>query len=151
MSDVCVFCGEGLSRFNRKNLFCCTTIQPACKDCYAKLIPLPREEQGRRALATGRAAEADKIRAYLAQRQEAEEKRAQAAQKREAHLADKLCLRCGTPMVKMGARRFQMYEYESLTDSIFNPSADTLLLDVLFCPQCRKVEWFLPPDDSGNE
>ena len=42
-----------------------------------------------------------------------------------------------------------MYEYESLSDSIFNPSADTLLLDVLCCPVCRKVEFFLP-EETGN-
>ena len=104
---------------------------------------------GRRALATNRAEEPEKIRAYLAQQTANEEKKTQDAQRREAYLAGKSCLRCGATMVKMGARRFQMYEYESLTDSIFNPSADTLLLDVLFCQQCRKVEFFLP-EEAGN-
>ena len=148
-ASVCIFCGEGLSLLNRKELFCCTTTQPTCKSCYAKLIQLSREEQGRRALATNRAEEPEKIRAYLAQQTANEEKKTQDAQRREAYLAGKLCLRCGATMVKMGARRFQMYEYESLTDSIFNPSADTLLLDVLFCQQCRKVEFFLP-EEAGN-
>ena len=145
-ASSCIFCGEGLSLFNRKTLYCCTTEQPTCKDCYAKLVQLPREEQGRRALATNRAEEPEKIRAYLAQREAAEEKKLQAAQWREAHLIGKLCLRCNAPMVKIGARRFQMYEYESLTDSIFNPASDTLLLDVMYCQQCRKVEFFLPDD-----
>ena len=77
-----------------------------------------------------------------------EKKKELAAQKREAHLFGKLCLRCNTPMVKMGARCFQMYEYESLTDSIFNPSANTLLLDVMYCQQCRKVEFFLPEEET---
>ena len=145
--NVCVFCGEGLTLLNRKTVYCCTTQQPACKDCHAKLIKLPREELGRRALATGRAAEGDKIRAYLAQRQAAAEEKARAVQKREGYLEGKECLRCGIPMVKKGARRFQMYEYESLTDSIFNPSADTLLLDLLVCPQCRRAEFFLPEEE----
>ena len=79
----------------------------------------------------------------------AEEEKAQAARQREAYLEGKTCLRCGTPLIKKGARRFQMYEYESLSDSIFNPSADTLLLDVLCCPVCRKVEFFLP-EEAGN-
>ena len=150
MANVCVFCGEGLSLLNRKELFCCTTVQPTCKTCYAQLIKLPREEQGRRALATNRAEEPEKIRAYLSQREATEEKKAQAAQRREAHLSGKLCVRCGIPMVKMGQRRFQMYEYESLTNSIFNPSSDTLLLDVLHCQQCRKVEFFLPQDEHDT-
>ena len=150
-SSSCVFCGEGLSMLNRKTIYCCTTQQPACKDCYEKLIPLSREEQGRRALSTGRAVDADKIRTFLAMRQDAEEKKACAEEKRELHLSDKLCVRCGIPMRKMGTRCFQMYEYQSFTDSLLNPASNTLSLDVLFCEQCRKVECFLPPDDPDIE
>ena len=148
MANTCIFCHEELTLLTRKTMYCCCTEQPVCKTCYADLAPLSREEQGRRALATGRAKDPDIIRDYLSRQEAAEEEKLQAIQKREAYLEGKACLRCGIPMIKKGSRRFQMYEYESLSDAILNPSADTLLLDVLFCPQCRKVEFFLPTEEK---
>lgn len=148
MANACIFCNEELTLLTRKTMYCCCTEQPVCKTCYAALAPLSRDEQGRRALATGRAQNPETIRDYLAQRQAAENEKLQAIQRREAHLEGKMCLRCDVPMEKRGSRRFQMYEFENLSDSIFNPSADTFLLDVLYCPQCRKVEFFLPNGEN---
>ena len=147
--NVCVFCGEGLSMLNRKTIYCCTTQQPACKDCHAKLIKLPREELGRRALATGRANEPDAIRAYLKVREEAlREQQAAEEQAARDRVSDKLCLRCSVPMVKMGQQQFQLGEYDFWLGNMAHAAAGSLTLDLLLCPQCRKVEFFLPEEEK---
>lgn len=144
-SSSCVFCGEGLSMLNRKTIYCCTTQQPACKDCYAKLIPLPREEIGRRALATGRAQDAGALRSYLADREKyAQEKAAAEEQARRDKISDRLCPHCGVPTIKMGRQQFQLGEYDFWMGNMAQLAAGSLELDVLCCPQCRKVEFFLP-------
>lgn len=143
--NVCVFCGDGLSLLNRKTLYCCTTEQPACRDCHAKLVKLSREELGRRALASGRAQEPETIRAYLKAREEAIQKK-QAAEEQAAkdRISDKSCPRCSVPMVKMGQQQFQLGEYDFWLGSMAHAAAGSLTLDLLLCPKCRKVEFFLP-------
>jgi len=145
--NVCVFCGEGLTLFNRKTLYCCTTEQPACKDCHAKLVKLSREEQGRRALATGRAEAPDTIRAYLKMREETiRNKQAAEEQAAKDRISDKTCPRCAIPMIKMGQQQFQLGEYNAWLGSLAHMAAGSLELDLLLCPKCRKVEFFLPED-----
>ena len=132
---------------NRKTIYCCTTQQPACKDCHAKLISLSREEQGRRALATGRAVDADQLRSFLAMREKNAREKAEAeAQARQNRISDKLCPHCSVPMIKMGRQKFQLGEYDPWMGSMSLLSAGSLELDVLCCSKCRKVDFFLPED-----
>jgi len=145
--NVCVFCGEGLSMLNSKTIYCCTTRQPACRACYKELIALPRDDLGRRALATGRAQDPQAIREYLAQREQIEREKAEKeAQAKKDRISDKLCLRCGVPMIRMGQQQFQLGEYGLFLGDLAHLAAGSLTLDLLYCEQCRKVEFFLPKD-----
>ena len=145
--NSCVFCGEGLSMLNRKTIYCCTTQQPACKDCYAKLISLPREEQGRRALATGRAVDADKLRSFRTMREKNAREKAEAEERaQKGRISDKACPQCGVPLMKMGQHKFQLGEFDPWMGTMSLLAAGSLPLDVLYCPQCRKVDFFLPEE-----
>ena len=107
MAQNCIFCEEELSLFNRKTLYACGTEQPVCKNCYARFIPLPRVEIGRRALATGRAQDAETLRAYLNDHDRRMQKKAAADESaQKARISDKLCSRCSVPMVIVGQQQF---------------------------------------------
>ena len=144
-NNVCVFCGGELPRFGRKNLYCCGYEQPTCKDCFAQISALPPKEQSRRALASGRAVAADKLRRALEQ-QEAEWR-----QKREGLLTDKTCPRCGGAMLKMGQQQFQLGEHTLFLGDLSHMMAGSLTLDLVYCETCRKVEFFLPEDFDLEE
>ena len=145
MAQTCIFCDAELSLFSRKILYTCGTEQPVCRDCHAKFIPLPRVEIGRRALATGRAQDAEVLRTYLDDHDRRMQKKAveaEAAQK--ARISDKPCLRCSVPMIIVGQQQFQLGEYNLLLGDLSHLASGSLTLDMLRCPKCRKVEFFLP-------
>ena len=145
MAQNCIFCSDELSLFNRKVLYTCGTEQPVCKNCYTKFIPLPRVEIGRRALATGRAQDAETLKTYLHNHDQQMQKKAaeeEAAQK--ARISDKLCPRCSVPMVIEGPRQFQLGEHTLFLGDLSHLAAGSLTLDMLYCPKCRKIEFFLP-------
>ena len=147
MANTCIFCGAELSPFNRKTVYCCTTEQPACRTCHKELMSLPAEERGRRALATGQARDAEEIRAYLADREKRAREKAEAeAQDRQARISDKTCPHCGIPMIKMGQQQFQLGEYSIFWGDWSHLAAGSMTLDMLYCEQCRKVEFFLPEE-----
>ena len=145
MAQNCIFCEEELSLFNRKTLYACGTEQPVCKNCHARFIPLPRVEIGRRALATGRAQDAETLRAYLNDHDRRMQKKAAADESaQKARISDKLCSRCSVPMVIVGQQQFQLGEHTLFWGDLAHLAAGSLTLDMLCCPKCRKVEFFLP-------
>ena len=144
-NNVCVFCGQDLSVLNSKTVYCATTKQPACRNCHKQLLPLSADERARRALATSRAREREVLRAYLADRERhAQEKAAAEEQARKDRISDKLCPHCGVPFLKLGRKCFQMGEENFFIDT--HLWEGSLELDIFHCPQCRKVEFFLPED-----
>ena len=105
-NNVCVFCGQDLSAFNSKTVYCATTKQPACRNCYKQLLPLSAEDRARRALATSRARDREVLRTYLAeQEQRAQEKAAAEERARKEQISDKMCPRCALPMRKLGRKK----------------------------------------------
>lgn len=140
MAEQCIFCEKPLSLFTRKELLCCSTLQPVCGDCFKEVSKLPSDERGRKALATGRAVATDLLRQNLAAQE------AEARAKREKTLTDKVCLRCGAPMLSLGRQQFQLGEHTFFMGDMNHLLAGSLTLDVLRCEQCRKVEFFLPEE-----
>ena len=61
-NSVCVFCGKKLSAFRYDIVYCGAVAQVVCKDCKKEVDMLPEEERCRRALASGRADQPEKIR-----------------------------------------------------------------------------------------
>lgn len=143
MAEQCIFCEKPLSLFTRKELLCCSTLQPVCGDCFKEVSKLPSDERGRKALATGRAVATDLLRQNLAAQE------AEARAKREKTLTDKVCLRCGAPMLSLGRQQFQLGEHTFFMGDMNHLLAGSLTLDVLRCEQCRKVEFFLPEDTKN--
>jgi len=143
MAEQCIFCEKPLSLFTRKELPCCSTLQPTCGDCFKKLVQLPHEERGRRALATGRAVAPDLLRQNMAVLE------TEAEAKRNSSLTDKACLRCGGAMLHMGRQQFQLGEHTFFMGDMNHLLAGSLTLDILRCEQCGKVEFFLPEDTKN--
>jgi len=145
MANVCIFCGKEPSLFNRRELNCGDTVQSVCGDCYKRYSPLSGKQRCRLALDTGRAQEPEKLQeALLKQETEAQAQRVK-------KLTDKVCLRCGAPMLKMGQQQFQLGEHSFLWGDWSNLMAGSLTLDLVCCEQCRKVEFFLPEDEPLGE
>ena len=142
MAKTCIFCGSELSFFTQRTLICAGTDQPACNKCYNELVALDAEERGRRALDTGRAESPEVIQQYL------EEQAVRSEAKRQSKLSGMTCLRCGSPMLKMGQQQFQPGEYDFWLGNMAHAAAGSLTLDLLLCPQCRKVEFFLPEEEK---
>lgn len=142
MARICVFCGKELGVFERDTLLAGNVSQPACKQCWNRLLEMPQEERGRLALETGRALEPEKIMACLERYREREEKKAKA---RQALRTGEKCLRCGGPMEQCGLKRFHLGE-----EGLFGPVArDGLLaswleVEVHRCAQCGRGEFYLP-------
>ena len=149
MAKRCVFCGKNLSFFDEKTLLCGNTLQRVCSACWAGMQELDQEERGRRALDTGRAEEAETIRAFLDSQ---EQKRRTMAQAREALKTDKRCLRCGGVMERYGRRQLHLGE-ESLFGTVARDGlfASWLTVDILRCADCGRAEFFLPePPEMGS-
>ena len=150
-NNVCVFCGQELSAFNSKTVYCATTKQPACRTCHKQMLPMSAEDRARRALTTGRAQDPQVIREYLAQREQIEREKAEKeAQAKKDRISDKLCLRCGIPMIRMGRQQFQLGEYGLFLGDLAHLAAGSLEVDLIYCENCRKVEFFLPEDFDPN-
>ena len=143
MAEQCIFCEKPLSLFTRKELLCCSTLQPTCGDCFKEVSKLPSDERCRKALATGRAVATDLLRQNLAAQE------AEARAKREKTLTDKVCLRCGAPMLSLGRQQFQLGEHTFFMGDMNHLLAGSLTLDILRCEQCGKVEFFLPEDTKN--
>ncbi len=59
------------------------------------------------------------------------------------------CLRCEADMEFGMTERFQLGQYGVVLGHLPNLLAGSLDLEVYFCPQCGKVEFFTP-EDSGD-
>ena len=143
MANVCIFCEKKLPRFGQEKLLCGNVFQSVCSQCREALWDLSQEERGQRALDTGRAADPEQIEAFLT------ESRETAQRERTAVLTDKVCLRCGKPMLRYGRKLIQLGSegfFGPVTrDGIFS---DWLEVDILRCEGCGKAEFFIP-DESG--
>lgn len=122
-NSVCVFCGKKLSAFRYDIVYCGAVAQVVCKDCKKEVDMLPEEERCRRALASGRADQPEKIREAMELAERAEQARM-------------TCLRCGG---KLRFGELQSLDNSPLRDSIF---ADTFEVLPAYCDQCGKIEFF---------
>lgn len=146
MANVCIFCGKKLPLFGQEMLLCGNVFQRVCPQCREALWDLSQEERGRRALDTGRAADPEQIEAFL------RESRETAQRERAAVLTDKVCLRCGKPMLRYGRKLIQLG-----SEGLFGPVtrdgifSDWLEVDILRCEGCGKAEFFLPDPSAPPE
>lgn len=62
-----------------------------------------------------------------------------------------LCLRCQTTMVLADTEKLQLGQMGWFLGNLPNLVAGALEVEIYFCPQCGKVEFFLPqPEEDGN-
>ena len=128
----CVFCGDEVSDFVVKTVFCGPVIQYACKRCFKEVETLSDEDRCRRALQRGFALSPERVREHLEIVESAEEARP-------------ACLRCG--------EKLRFGEAETLDAS---PNRDGLLsrtFDVLpaYCTNCGKMELYNPTYIAKNK
>lgn len=97
MAGTCTFCGEELKMFGKNGLVCGGITQPVCNACWEKYGDASQIERCRAVLKTGRAVEAERVRAFLEER-EREQEEAQA----ETERMGKLMNCCGQPMTPLG-------------------------------------------------
>ena len=139
----CALCGMPLGLFESSELTCCGESQIFCLCCFDEMSPLNHIQRTRTLLKEGRAAvNVESMKKSLA-RIDAEE-----AAKHLAESTDLKCLRCGSPMVKIGRKKFQMGEQNFFIDT--HALAGSMELDVLQCKTCRKVEFFAPEKGANN-
>ena len=132
----CALCGMSLGLFEKRELVCCGETQAFCLSCFDEMEPMDHIQRTRVLLKEGRAAvNPDAMRKVL-DRIDAKEEA-----KRKAESTDLTCLRCGTSMVKVGRRKFQMGEENFFDTHRWDGSME---LDVVRCPSCFKVEFFMP-------
>ncbi len=58
------------------------------------------------------------------------------------------CLRCGERMGFAGRRKFQLGQTGWVLGDLPNLLAGSVALDLYCCPQCNKVEIYLPEEDE---
>ena len=125
-----------LGLFEKRELVCCGETQAFCLSCFDEMEPMDHIQRTRVLLKEGRAAvNPDAMRKVL-DRIDAKEEA-----KRKAESTDLTCLRCGTSMAKVGRRKFQMGEENFFDTHRWDGSME---LDVVRCPSCFKVEFFMP-------
>ena len=108
MAKVCAFCGKELGIFDRNTLLAGNVSQPACQDCWNRLLDLPQEERARLALETGRAVEPEALRSFL-EAEEAQRKEQREAERRR-RATGLTCRYCGGPMLNFQRKHFNMGE-----------------------------------------
>lgn len=151
MEKRCIFCNQPLPFFQWERLSCGTVPQPVCPDCWSKYYDLSPAQLAQTALETGRAVQPETVRTWLEQQQaRAKEKQAQEKAKQQALQTNKTCLRCGSPMFRMGTQQFKLGE-ETFWFSDWNRIlSGSLELDLIFCEECGKVEFYLPKKVSSS-
>lgn len=141
MQNRCVFCGKELGLFQRKELACGGVNQTCCQDCHRTVGALPMEQRCRRALDSGRAENWQEVKKFLDEREQENQRREQELERRRT---PRTCPRCAVPLFSLGRQTFKLGE-ETFFFSDWNRLASgslDLVLEV--CPQCRRVEFFLP-------
>lgn len=61
------------------------------------------------------------------------------------------CLRCKAPMFLMGNFKFHEGTRIGALGDLFELLQNRESFDLYFCPQCGKIEFFLPSDNKTNE
>ena len=123
--ETCVFCGQEVSDFVVKQVFCGPVLQYACKSCAKEVNELDGAERCRRALQRGLAVNAERIQEHLDIMEHAEEARP-------------TCLRCG--------EKLRFGEMQELDNSPYRDGLLTSTFDVLpaYCTNCGKMELYSP-------
>ena len=139
MTKVCAFCGKELGIFDRNTLLAGNVSQPACQDCWNRLLDLPQGERARLALETGRAVEPEALRSFL-EAEEAQRKEQREAERRR-RATGLTCRYCGGPMLNFQRKHFNMGEEGLLGGIVARDGwlASFLELDMLSCQDCGRV------------
>lgn len=135
MAEVCVFCGVELTLLGKNVLECGGVTQPVCKACRKEYAAMSQIERCRELLRTGRAVEAEKVRAFF------EEKERETAKQREK-MAAMQC--CGQPMTYLGVSEFQLGCQGWFLGNLPNLVAGSMGLAVFQCERCGQVKFMNP-------
>lgn len=143
MDDRCIFCGAELSLLNRKKLYCGNTSQILCKDCYPKYKNLSAPERAEAALSSGRAYDADSLRAYLAELQQFKQKEdAERKADKEKRVSGMKCLRCDGQMLDYGPITFKLGEETYFFSDLNRLVSGSVTMNIFRCEACGKIEFF---------
>ena len=127
---ACVFCGrepEGLLSF--RSVACGGIAQPACDACREKLKDVSDRKRCALALASGRAQEPQRLKELLAY-WDAQE---------DALCSGLSCLRCGGRMKKLPLAEQWLHMSQ---DPHFRDSIGVLRVDIQYCEDCGRLEFF---------
>jgi len=145
MKNQCIFCGRELTVMQKKKLYCGNTSQTLCGACYGKYKSLSAPERAEAALKTGRADDAEKLRAYLEPIRQAQMENEEAQKsKNKNRLSGMKCLRCSENMLDYGSVTFKLGEETYFFSDINRLMSGSLTMNVMRCESCGKVEFFLP-------
>ncbi|MFR1517438.1 MAG: hypothetical protein ACLSVG_01480 [Clostridia bacterium] len=61
------------------------------------------------------------------------------------------CLRCNVPMKYVGQKKIQLGQTGWILGDLPNLLAGAMELDLYFCPQCGKIEFFQSDDAADDE
>ena len=61
------------------------------------------------------------------------------------------CLRCQSEMLYTGKEKLQLGQTSWILGDLPNLIAGAMLLDIYYCPNCRKVELFASEDDFADD
>ena len=61
------------------------------------------------------------------------------------------CLRCKVPMVSRGNSEFHEGAHYGVFGNLFELMTNRESFDIYYCPQCGKVEFFLPKENESEE
>lgn len=131
--ESCAFCGEKIGMFGGEQILCTGVYQPCCKACAGEAAGLSEEELCRRALQTGCAAHPERLRAWLAMAQSAEENRP-------------VCRFCGGKLTFRKAVTFH-----NTTPGTFSQLVAACEVQPATCSQCGRMEFFDPAFLRANE
>ena len=143
MAKNCAYCRKSLNVFSGSNLLCGDSEELFCSDCYNLLYEFDRYARGKAVLEHGLPAKPGAIRVSLEQHTIAEEEK-QAA---EVH-SGLPCVRCHVPMTPLGRKKFQMGEHSFWGGDHSHLMEGSLEVELLVCPQCRRLEYLLPEDSE---
>lgn len=139
MAEFCSFCGKELKLFGKDTLVCGGVTQPVCRDCGEKYLSVSQVERCRELLKNGRAAEPEKIRVFL------EEKERELAERQaRAERLGRIMSCCGQPMTSLGVSEFQLGRQGWLTGDLPNLLAGAMELGVFRCDQCGQIKFMDP-------
>ena len=153
MAKNCIFCGEEISAFGGKKLYCGDYTINVCADCFDKYSDLQGVELAQKILASGRSKHAAYYREYINDQIKYEQEKLEREKKKEEEFNSKhpetgKCPKCGGSMHQYGPLSIKLGEETILFSDLNRLVTGSMSVRLDRCRGCGYTEFYTPYENE---